>query len=162
MRIEFEVIGQPATQGSKVPQLIRRKGGVPVLDGRNNPLVVVREHSPKTAVWRQQVAAAAREAYNGELLTCPVRLRLQFVRPRPASHFGSGRNAKRLKASAPLLPTAKPDTLKLARAVEDALTGVVWRDDSQVCQHELMKSYGPYFTVKVLIETLEDDPRSDG
>ncbi|NLX98433.1 MAG: RusA family crossover junction endodeoxyribonuclease [Rhodopirellula sp.] len=162
MRIEFEIFGRPATQGSKRAQVIRREGGVPVTDTRGNPVVVVREHSPKTAVWRQQVSAAARQAYAGELLTGPVILRLEFVRPRPAGHFGSGRNAQTLKASAPTWPTSKPDTIKLARAVEDALSGVIWRDDAQVCQHELVKSYGTFFCVKVVIETLDDEPRSDG
>jgi Holliday junction resolvase RusA-like endonuclease len=36
----------------------------------------------------------------------------------------------------------RPDVLKLARAAEDALTGIVWRDDSQIVHETLAKVYG--------------------
>lgn len=32
-----------------------------------------------------------------------------------------------------------PDVLKLARGVEDALTGIVWRDDAQIVNESLSK-----------------------
>ena len=76
MRIEFEIFGQPATQGSKRPQIVRRKGGAPVLDARSNPLIVVRDDNARTAAWRQQLSVAAWTGNDAELLTCPVRLRL--------------------------------------------------------------------------------------
>ena len=37
-----------------------------------------------------------------------------------------------LTPSAPKYKTSKPDVGKTARAVEDALTGIAWVDDSQV------------------------------
>jgi Holliday junction resolvase RusA-like endonuclease len=36
----------------------------------------------------------------------------------------------------------KPDVLKLARAVEDALTGILYRDDAQIVTEVLRKRYG--------------------
>ena len=129
--IEFVVFGEPKPQGSKRAMPIRRKGGAIVM-GKNGPMTRVVDDNPQTKAWRQEVAQVANNAYWGPLLTEAVALTLIFERPRPQSHFGTGRNAGRLKASAPEHPTTRPDTLKLARAVEDALTGVVWRDDSQV------------------------------
>jgi Holliday junction resolvase RusA-like endonuclease len=38
-------------------------------------------------------------------------------------------------------PTTRPDLLKLARAIEDALTGVVYRDDALIVQERLVKDY---------------------
>ena len=155
----FEVVGQPATQGSKKSAAIYRRGpdgrpqAVTTADGR----VVTRtmDDNPKTAEWKQQVSSAARLAFgrDRQLLHGPVALFLRFVRPRPKSHYGSGRNAGRLKDWAlHAQPTSKPDSLKLARAVEDALTGVVWRDDSQVVRHEIRKCYGSHFVVYVQIQ----------
>jgi Holliday junction resolvase RusA-like endonuclease len=65
-----------------------------------------------------------------------------FVLARPRSHYGTGRNADRLRATAPAWPCSRPDATKLLRAVEDALTGVVWRDDGQVVVQTARKVYG--------------------
>lgn len=150
--IAFEVIGEPKPQGSKRAVPIYR-GGVPVMkDGRTLTRVI--EDNPKLAQWRQEVAHAVRAIYDGPLITGPVQLRLCFGRPRPKSHYGSGRNAGVLKRLAPKYPTSRPDTIKLARAIEDALTGVLWRDDSQIVVHYLEKVYDSHFHVVVEVKLL--------
>ena len=45
--------------------------------------------------------------------------------------------------------------LKLARAVEDALTGIVWRDDAQIVDEQLSKVYGEPARVEVDVAELE-------
>lgn len=75
------------------------------------------------------------------LLTCPLTLKLTFFQQRPKGHYGTGRNAGLLKDSSPEYPTSKPDLTKLTRAVEDALTGIIWKDDSQVVKQETEKLY---------------------
>src|SRR5437867_2655341 len=72
------------------------------------------------------------------LIDDAVSLDVTFYRPRPKNHYGS----KGLRPSAPDYPTTKPDRGKTLRAVEDALTGVVWRDDAQVCDGPVRKRYG--------------------
>lgn len=152
--IRFCVIGRPATQGSKKIVPITRGDGTPVI--RNDrPLVRAVNDNPRLSDWRRQVAAAAREAYDGPLLTGAVSLSLSFVRPRPQSHFGTGRNVGVLKSSAPEHPTTKPDVLKLARAVEDSLSGTVVHDDSQVIRLQAEKRWGTYFQVEVTICRLD-------
>jgi len=71
-----------------------------------------------------------------------VTLDITFYRSRPGSHFGTGSNAGKLKASAPKRPPTKPDLTKLVRAAEDALKGVLWRDDGQVTDQHTRKRYG--------------------
>ena len=78
-----------------------------------------------------------------------------FIRPRPQGHYGTGRNEGKLKESAPRYLSKTPDTLKLGRAIEDAITGVIWRDDSQVVEHYLSKRFGARYTTIVRIEALE-------
>ena len=69
-------------------------------------------------------------------------------------HYGTGRNADQVKASAPPHPTTKPDATKLVRAVEDALTGVIWRDDSQVVRQWASKVYDDCEGVSVIVTEL--------
>jgi len=151
--IQFTIYGEPVPQGSKKAVPIY-KGGQPVMkDGRTLTRVV--SDNPKLGQWRQQAAETARRHYTGEPISGAVVLTLVFVRPRPRSHYGSGKNANKLKPSAPAHPTSRPDTLKLARAIEDALTGVVWRDDSQIVSHLLRKCYGAAHMVIVGVATME-------
>ncbi len=156
------VYGKPVPQGSKQSQVIYQ-GGKPVIkNGR--VLTVVRNANDDLQNWRNQVAEAVLGEYQEQvsdigsdglpLMQGAVSLRIVFLRPRPKGHHGTGRNAGKLKESAPEWPTTKPDTLKLARAVEDALTGVIWQDDSQVVSHHLTKRWGERFSTIITISEL--------
>jgi Holliday junction resolvase RusA-like endonuclease len=50
--------------------------------------------------------------------------------------------------------TKRPDIDNLAKAVKDALKGVVYRDDSQIVEAHLFKQYGEP-AVKIELKTLE-------
>jgi len=76
------------------------------------------------------------------LLDGPLELHVIFYAPRPKGHYGSGRNSGVLKHHAPAYPIVKPDVTKLLRAVEDAITGICWRDDAQVVVQHAEKRYG--------------------
>lgn len=129
--VSFTVHGHAATAGSK-------RGFYNAKAKR----VIVTDDNAKSRPWKAQVADAAAQAMNGrEPLDGPLLLELTFWIPRPKGHYGTGRNAPAVKPGAPQAPAVKPDLLKLARAVEDALTGVVYRDDAQVCAETLTKAY---------------------
>lgn len=127
--ITFTVYGHAAPAGSK--RVLPAGGRV---GGR--PIVV--DDSKRSRPWKQEVAGSARDAMDGrELLEGPIALVLRFYVPRPRSHFG----ARGLLPSAPFWPAKRPDLLKLARGVEDALSTVVYRDDAQIVVEYLSKWY---------------------
>lgn len=131
MKIQFFVPGKPAPGGSKKFIPHAKTGKMICLDmGKNN------------AGWKKTVAKHAAVAYRGPLLEGALIVQMVFFVLRPQGHFGEGRNAGTLKPSAPRFPTVKPDVLKLARSTEDALTGVVWKDDSATVDLILSKRYG--------------------
>lgn len=140
---DFTVLGKAQTAGSKRAFPFRKKGGA--LGVR------VSDDNPDNKSWQHAVRTAAREAYDGPLLDGPLFVGMTFYVPRPKGHFGSGRNAGVLKPTAPSFPVTRPDALKLARAVEDALTGTLWRDDSQIVDEALLKHYGEPARVAIYV-----------
>ena len=62
----------------------------------------------------------------------PLAIICTFYKPHGKTHYGTGRNADVLKAMAPAFPISAPDATKLWRGFEDALTDVLWHDDSRV------------------------------
>jgi Holliday junction resolvase RusA-like endonuclease len=136
----FTVYGQPAPAGSKT-----------VGHGRQGQ-AFVRDSSTRSYPWKRDVAQAAGIAMRGApLIEGPLMLGLEFYIPRPKSHYGK----RGLRPSAPPIPIVKPDLLKLARAVEDALSGVCYRDDAQIAREVLDKFYGEPARVEVRIRRME-------
>lgn len=137
--LRFSVVGQAKTAGSK-RAFVHPKTGRAIIteDARTG-------RSAKT--WRQEVAAVAAfhrpsAPWGDEMLLGPCSVEFTFYRPRPKGHYGSGANARVVRPSAPPAPATRPDVLKLARAVEDALTGILWKDDSQIVDERLRKVWG--------------------
>ena len=152
--VEIRVYGIPRPQGSK-----RSLG--------NGRMIEASRH---VKTWRNDVMSAAAAAYRGAPITGPVRLEIVFLFPRPKSHFGTGRNAEKLKASAPVhcISRAHGDTSKLIRSTEDAISASsgypVIEDDSQVVSLRCEKRYvaeaegcGAYIRV---VESQYDSNRS--
>lgn len=133
--VTFVVMGKPETAGSKKAVPMGRSGRWGVVDD-----------NPRGKKWKAEVArvaephvAACREL---GLYDAPLRATFVFFQQRPKGHYGTGRNAQVLKPSAPLYPATRPDALKLARAVEDALSGVLYHDDGQIVREVLEKHFG--------------------
>jgi Holliday junction resolvase RusA-like endonuclease len=147
--LSFTVYGNAAPAGSK-----RHVGGGRIVDS-----------SKRSAPWKDQVAQAAALAYanaigvfapDAPLLDGPLAVRMTFYVPRPKGHYSrrdaiGGFVTGALVPSAPAYPTTRPDVLKLARAVEDACTGIVWRDDAQIVSEWLQKRYGEPARVEVVV-----------
>ncbi len=134
--LSFVVLGRPQPAGSKKAFAVRRGGE---LTGR----VAVVDDAKHSRSWKHDVAVVARQAVAGApVLEGPLDLDVVFVVARPKGHYGTGRNLRQIRASAPALPTVKPDVTKLLRAVEDALTGVIYRDDAQIVKQHAEKHYG--------------------
>jgi Holliday junction resolvase RusA-like endonuclease len=131
----FTVYGTPVPQGSKRAFVNPHTGKAIIADANK-----------KTKPWRQEVAGAAAMHSPEQLCEGPVRLRLRFAMPRPKS----------VKPKKRPLPSVKPDLSKLCRAIEDALTGVLYRDDSQVTSIDAAKIYADSETPPgVFVEVFE-------
>lgn len=150
MTIAFRIEGKASPAGSKRAFIYNPKGGGP-------PKAAVTDACKDSRMFKNLVADCARHAYNGPLLIGPVALTVVFHVARPKGHYGSGRNAAKVKDSSPPFPTGKPDLLKLARAIEDAITGIIWRDDSQIVVEKLVKVYDDHHETLVRIEELTED-----
>jgi Holliday junction resolvase RusA-like endonuclease len=73
------------------------------------------------------------------IFTGPIRCSLEFVFPRPKSHYTS---KGFIKPTAPILHTQKPDRDNLDKAVLDTLTKLqIWEDDCQVCAGQISKRF---------------------
>lgn len=135
MSVQFTVWGIPAPQGSKSPW------GT--------------ESNPNTRPWRAAVAAEAAIAMKDHMtLVGPIHLDVVFEFTRPKGHYGTGKNAHALKGSAPRFHTSKPDVDKLARAIGDALTGIVFRDDSQISRLTVAKLYNERAGASIFVQEL--------
>jgi Holliday junction resolvase RusA-like endonuclease len=151
--------GIPRPGGSKTARVIERNGEIVRHNGR--PLVTMRDDAKGNADWKQTVAFTARKFWRGQPARIPLRLSVTFRMPRLKGHYGSGRNAGELKPSAPRYHTVKPDSTKLMRALEDALTGIVWADDALIAEQYATKVYGetPGAMVEVFaLDTAQDTP----
>ena len=129
--IRIEVPGVPMAQGSK-----RHVG---------NGIMV--ESSKGLKPWRDSIIAAVREAAPDSddwIFPGPVEVQMVFRFPRAKSHYGTGKNADKLKPGAPRVKATKPDLDKIIRAALDAITqaGGIWHDDAQVAELHAVKDYG--------------------
>jgi len=77
----------------------------------------------------------------GRKIKGPVFVHSIFYMPRPKSHYGTGRNANTLKASAPKYHTVKPDIDNLEKMVYDCLNRVIWNDDACIVKSYSVKIY---------------------
>jgi len=133
--IEFVAYGKPRTKGSTT-SFVSKHGKIITKDAAGTPGLV----------WEQGVASAAlvaREKAGGRIAPHqPVGVHVIFYQPRNKTDFGTGRNAHRLKPSAPRYPATRPDVDKYLRRVLDALSGVLYADDGQVVTVSAEKRWG--------------------
>lgn len=118
MEITFDVLGRPAPQGSK------KSIG-------NNRFIEASKFLP---AWRTAVSLAAELAVseqNWARVSGPVELEVMFYLERPSSISSN-------KRPYPIVP---PDIDKLLRGVGDALSGVIYDDDSQIVRILAWKQY---------------------
>lgn len=131
--LHFTVVGVPVPKGSTRSFVVAPKGG--------KPRAVTTGDNPKTKGWQQNIANSAAlellRAHNRGLRfdDGPIALDCWFYLPRPLALM------TRSKALLDHPHVKKPDLDKLARACKDALTGVVWSDDSQVTDLYAHKRY---------------------
>jgi Holliday junction resolvase RusA-like endonuclease len=141
--VRFFAPGIPAPGGSKRAFAHKTTGRIVVMDD-----------AQRNKDWRAVVALAAERAMDGNPpLDGPLGVVLAFVVPRPKGHYGK----RGLRRGAPRWPTSKPDTLKLARSTEDAMSRIVYHDDAQTVSLAISKRYGDRPGVEVAVRVLSDE-----
>jgi len=120
--VEIDLDGKPITQGSK-KAFSNPKTGRPI---------IVEDRSRDLKFWRGRIAELASAAMGDlPLIDAPVAIEMMFTLSRPKS----------LARKPMALPTTMPDLDKLARAVQDAMGDIVYRNDAQVVDLVLRKRY---------------------
>jgi crossover junction endodeoxyribonuclease RusA len=145
-----------------VPGIPRTKGNWKAVCHPKTGKALLVPKSRKSVPWEESVAWAAKQMivhdrWHKRPAGVAVSVSLAFSLPRPKSHLKAN---GRLRKGAPLFPASKScgDRDKLDRAVLDAMTGIVYDDDSQVCDGGVGKRYadgcpaGVQVTVRELVE----------
>lgn len=151
--VSFRVAGEPKPAGSKDTGVATRwdatlKRRVPVYhpDGRVKTFTKDSSGQPGKD-WRSDLRSACSDALDlaHELCDGPMVLWCIFYRSRNQGDYGTGRNAGILKESAPRYPhrSRLADGTKLQRALEDALTKLVWTDDRRIVDWRGSRRFGP-------------------
>ncbi len=136
--VTFTTAGRPAPQGSK-----NRFGG---------------EANPRVKGYREALSADASIAMAGRpLLIGPVSVGVIFAFSRPKSHYRAGKHAGSLRANPPRFVSVQPDIDKLCRAVGDALSGIVFRDDAQIAVWSVAKVYAETERTLVRVDNCDDE-----
>jgi crossover junction endodeoxyribonuclease RusA len=122
-----------------VPGVAAKKGSTRAFIPKGWKRAVITNTDPKAKAWQQLVSEAATQALSRSSLQPfadgPVLLDVWFFLPRPKKFL----TKKYAPVDVPLITT--PDVDKLARVVVDALTRVVYPDDSRVIDLYVHKRY---------------------
>lgn len=92
--------------------------------------------------WKEGCKYKAVQEKGDNYFDGAIKVDLDFFFHRPKSHYGTGKNADKLKTSAPKYHTKKPDKDNLEKAVTDALVDAgLLSDDSIIVYGTTSKAY---------------------
>lgn len=118
-------------------------------------IIVHADNRDALKAWEHTVRVEALRIPNRRKLVGPVRLTADFALRRPRS----------VSVRARPYPLVKPDLSKLVRGIEDALTGVLYLDDAQICAIATTKTYAAPdapVCVRIAVAPLLVDPVKGG
>lgn len=90
-----------------------------------------------------------------QLADGPLAVRYRIFFARPKSHYRTGRNAAILRDNAPSRHAQRPDLVNLLKCLEDALTGIVWKDDALVTDVDAVKCWGDQDRIEIEVTRLD-------
>jgi Holliday junction resolvase RusA-like endonuclease len=147
--LAFELTGPPGHKGRHRHRLITPK------DKDKKPFVQTYP-DPQTEAYERTLAEAASLYMRGKRPTeGPLALLVHAYREVPASW--PARDREKALAGA-IRPTPRPDGDNYLKAAQDALNGIVWRDDAQIVDARVIKQYSRFPALR--IEVREFIPRN--
>lgn len=111
-------IAQPRVKATRRGKHVRVYNPTKSSSGKSNGI----------AEFKLAIRLAASQIVAGDPYSGALRVDAEFVFPRPTNMVWKTKPMPRVRK------TTKPDVDNLKKAVLDALNGVVWCDDSQVCE----------------------------
>lgn len=137
--VVLDVLGAPAPKGS-ARAFVNKRTGRAILAPSGS-----KQNHERLASWGAAVRLAAHaklgDARAPRFVDAALEVCVYFRLARPAGHWGTGKRAGALKPGAPRRPRSKPDVDKLVRTTLDALTGIVFDDDSRIVRLVAEKRY---------------------
>lgn len=139
--IEITIPGDPQAQGR--PRFARRGGFVQTYD------------PPESKKYKELVKLHAAKQKPEELLDEALFVEIVIFKKPPQSISKVKKNRVELDNES-LRPLTKPDVDNYAKGIKDALTGVIWTDDSKVVELIVSKFYSLNPRAEVRVKTLEE------
>lgn len=127
--VAIRIFGTPQPKGSAKAFVPLSWAKAAVVAGRQ-PRAVITNDNPRAKGWEQLVREQAQRATDGQLFDGAIAVAMTFYLPRPVSL--PARVQQHMK---------RPDVDKLARAVLDGLTGILFADDARVVSLIARKVY---------------------
>lgn len=126
------VFGPAQTQGSKKGFLHPKLKRVMIVDDNDHAL----------KGWRSEWVGQMAQCRPERPIDSAVAISILVYVKRPSSHYGSGKNAGALKATAPVIPPSGKDNDKICRAILDAGQIAGWyTNDARVSDLQIKRRY---------------------
>ncbi|RKJ60401.1 RusA family crossover junction endodeoxyribonuclease, partial [Butyricicoccus sp. 1XD8-22] len=122
--MEFTIDGD--VQAQERPRFSNRGGYVKTYD------------PPKSRKYKEYVAEVAKEYAPEELIESEIVLTIDVYIKIPKSYTKKQRQEI---IDNHMLHSKKPDVDNLAKGIKDGITGVIWKDDSQIVELHISKFY---------------------
>lgn len=144
--IKLTVLGEPLAQK-------RHRHASRDRNGRPLPFVMTYDPSEKD---KQSLREVVQSKAPDKPLQGPLRVDLYLYYARLKGHYGTGKNAGKVKDSAPLWKITKPDRDNADKIVLDSLNKIFWIDDAQVCDGRILKQYSEKPRTEIYITQLDN------
>ncbi|GAA0491114.1 RusA family crossover junction endodeoxyribonuclease [Salinibacillus aidingensis] len=139
--IKFTVLGDAQAQGR--PRAGRTRSGQ------------VKMYDPQSSrTYKQYVKLVASQHAPKNLILGPVSVSIKIYRQIPKS---MSKKLRKLSLDEIHRPTKKPDCSNIAKGIEDALNGVIYKDDSQIVELQVSKYYSEKPRVEVTIQEIDQE-----
>ena len=143
------ILGKPEPQGRPRTRIVTPTD--------RKPFVAIYTDS-RSRKAKENIAALGKLHRPDERPDGALRVDVFFYMPRPLGHYGTGRNAGKLKDRFASIPhTSKPDGDNLYKLVTDALNEIFWKDDSQIVEHHVSKRYSERPRTEIFVTILKTE-----